>query len=144
MDHPEYKTRGMGSNLDPVRLVLLGGARHQDDLDRVESLRALAKELDIQVYELWVKMLFLTDPPRQNQVSFVVNAPYPDMLGWLSRSSIGLSTMIDEHFGINVVEFMVSSADSHTLSRIVACSPRVSVVIRQQVLFPLLMLPEVR
>ncbi|KAH0832377.1 glycosyltransferase family 4 protein [Lanmaoa asiatica] len=91
MDHPEYKTRGVGSSQDSVRLVLLGGARHQDDLDRVESLRALAKELDIQ-----------------NQVSFVVNASYPDMLGWLSRSSIGLSTMIDEHFGINVVEFMAA------------------------------------
>ena len=51
-----------------------------------------------------------TDVPCQNQVSFVVNAPYPDMLGWLSHSSIGLSTMVDEHFGINVVEFMVSSA----------------------------------
>ncbi|KAF8547294.1 glycosyltransferase family 4 protein [Imleria badia] len=90
MDHPEYKTQE-GSGRDPVRLVLLGGARHQDDLDRVESLRALAKDLDIQ-----------------NQVTFVVNAPYPDMLGWLSRSSIGISTMVDEHFGINVVEFMAA------------------------------------
>lgn len=31
------------------------------------------------------------------------------MLAWLSKASIGLSTMVDEHFGINVVEFMVSS-----------------------------------
>lgn len=53
MDHPEYKSQGMASSEDPVRLVLLGGARHQDDLDRVESLRALAKELDIQVGELY-------------------------------------------------------------------------------------------
>ena len=29
------------------------------------------------------------------------------MLRWLSRASIGLSTMVDEHFGINIVEFMV-------------------------------------
>jgi alpha-1,2-mannosyltransferase len=28
------------------------------------------------------------------------------MLGWLAKASIGLSTMVDEHFGINVVEFM--------------------------------------
>jgi alpha-1,2-mannosyltransferase len=41
-------------------------------------------------------------------VEFVVNAPYPDVLKWLSRASIGLSTMVDEHFGINIVEFMVS------------------------------------
>jgi len=39
-----------GSSKDPVLLVLLGGARHQGDLDRVGSLRSLAKELDIQVY----------------------------------------------------------------------------------------------
>jgi alpha-1,2-mannosyltransferase len=37
-----------------------------------------------------------------------VNAPYPVVLDWLSKASIGLSTMIDEHFGINVVEFMVN------------------------------------
>ncbi|KIJ59041.1 glycosyltransferase family 4 protein [Hydnomerulius pinastri MD-312] len=91
MDHPEYKAPQKGSAKGAVRLILLGGARHQDDLDRVEALRALAKELGIE-----------------DQVSFVVNAPYPEMLGWLSRSSIGLSTMVDEHFGINVVEFMAA------------------------------------
>ena len=32
------------------------------------------------------------------------------MLSYLSRASLGLSTMVDEHFGINVVEFMVSYA----------------------------------
>lgn len=40
-------------------------------------------------------------------MEFVVNAPYSTMLSWLSRASIGLSTMVDEHFGINIVEFMV-------------------------------------
>ena len=43
-----------------------------------------------------------------NSVEFVVNAPHKDVLAWLSRASIGLSTMIDEHFGINVVELMVT------------------------------------
>lgn len=38
---------------------------------------------------------------------FVVNAEYSEMLDWLSKASIGLSTMVDEHFGINVVEYMV-------------------------------------
>ena len=38
---------------------------------------------------------------------FVVNAPFPEMLQLLSRASIGLNTMVEEHFGINVVEFMV-------------------------------------
>ena len=31
------------------------------------------------------------------------SAPYPDRLTWLSRASIGIHTMVDEHFGINVV-----------------------------------------
>lgn len=44
----------------------------------------------------------------QDSVEFRINAPYPDMLEMLGRSSIGLSTMVDEHFGINVVEYMVS------------------------------------
>lgn len=44
----------------------------------------------------------------QNFVEFVVNAPYSVVLEWLGKASIGLSTMVDEHFGINVVEFMVS------------------------------------
>ena len=61
------------------------------DATRVENLRLLARELGVQ-----------------GQVRFVVNASFPDMLGWLARASIGLGTMVDEHFGINIVEFMVS------------------------------------
>jgi alpha-1,2-mannosyltransferase len=56
----------------------------------VQSLRDLAEELKITPH-----------------VQFIVNASYPEMLGWLAVASIGLSTMVDEHFGINVVEFMV-------------------------------------
>jgi alpha-1,2-mannosyltransferase len=44
---------------------------------------------------------------RQSQVEFIVNASYGDILAWLARASVGLSTMVDEHFGINIVEFMV-------------------------------------
>ncbi|OCH87325.1 mannosyltransferase [Obba rivulosa] len=87
--HPEYRTPEKR-----VRLVLLGGSRNADDATRVEGLKALAKELDIE----------------QDHVQFVVNASYPEMLEWLSKASIGLSTMVDEHFGINVVEFMAAGA----------------------------------
>jgi alpha-1,2-mannosyltransferase len=44
----------------------------------------------------------------QEYVDFVVNAPYSRILELLGEASIGLNTMVDEHFGINVVEFMVS------------------------------------
>lgn len=45
---------------------------------------------------------------RQEHISFLVNAPYPDIVKELGTASIGLNTMQDEHFGINIVEFMVS------------------------------------
>ncbi|OBZ71200.1 GDP-Man:Man(3)GlcNAc(2)-PP-Dol alpha-1,2-mannosyltransferase [Grifola frondosa] len=85
--HPEYGRQG-GSE---VKLVLLGGCRGAEDAARVEGLRSLAKALDIEEH-----------------VQFVVNAPYQEVLEWLSKASIGLSTMVDEHFGINVVEFMAA------------------------------------
>lgn len=44
----------------------------------------------------------------QSYVEFRLNAPYEELLHWLSVSSIGISTMVEEHFGIGVVEFMVS------------------------------------
>ncbi|PIL35103.1 hypothetical protein GSI_02891 [Ganoderma sinense ZZ0214-1] len=87
--YPEYR----GSGPDAVQLVLVGGSRNVGDATRVENLRLLARELDIQ-----------------EQVRFVVNASFPDMLGWLARASIGLGTMVDEHFGINIVEFMAAGA----------------------------------
>ncbi|KAJ7723442.1 mannosyltransferase, partial [Mycena maculata] len=82
--HPEYKAEG-------IQLVLIGGCRNAGDEARVEELRRLAKELGVEPH-----------------VQFVLNAPYPDMLAWLGRASIGLNTMLDEHFGINVVEFMAA------------------------------------
>ncbi|KAI0684595.1 hypothetical protein C8T65DRAFT_748628 [Cerioporus squamosus] len=85
--HPEYRGQGPSS----VKLVLVGGSRNVGDATRVEELRELAKELNIK-----------------DQTEFVVNASYPQVLNWLSRASIGLSTMVDEHFGINVVEFMAA------------------------------------
>jgi len=62
-----------------------------EDASRVDSLRQLAKKLGIEEH-----------------VRFIVNAPFPDMLRWLSRASIGMNTMVDEHFGINVVEYMAA------------------------------------
>ncbi|KAF8895230.1 mannosyltransferase [Infundibulicybe gibba] len=84
--HPEYAT-----SPDQLKLVLVGGSRNSSDAARVESLRQLAKGLGIE-----------------ERVQIVVNASYPEMFTWLSRASIGLSTMIDEHFGINIVEFMAA------------------------------------
>ncbi len=43
-------------------------------------------------------------------MEFLVNAPYPEVVRRLGEASVGLNTMQDEHFGINVVEFMVRLA----------------------------------
>ncbi|KZP13933.1 glycosyltransferase family 4 protein [Athelia psychrophila] len=80
--HPEMRD---------VKMVLVGGSRNAGDAARIEGLRALAVELGIE-----------------NSVEFVVNAPYPLMLSWLARASLGINTMVDEHFGINVVEYMAA------------------------------------
>ncbi|KIY69521.1 glycosyltransferase family 4 protein [Cylindrobasidium torrendii FP15055 ss-10] len=75
----------------PAKFVLLGGARNDDDLQRVDTLRLLARNLGVE-----------------DHVEFVVNASYAEVLEWLAKSSVGLSTMVDEHFGINVVELMAA------------------------------------
>ncbi|KAI0365333.1 mannosyltransferase [Pilatotrama ljubarskyi] len=85
--YPEYR----GSGPSAVKLVLMGGSRNVGDATRLEGLRFLAQELEIK-----------------DQVEFIPNAPYSAILNWLSRASIGLSTMVDEHFGINIVEFMAA------------------------------------
>lgn len=50
----------------------------------------------------------LPDIVKQDRVDFVINGPFPEIRSLLGKASVGLSTMVDEHFGINVVEFMVS------------------------------------
>ncbi|MCO5568890.1 hypothetical protein L7F22_022592 [Adiantum nelumboides] len=74
-----------------LRLVCMGSCRNEADEKRIQDLKQLAKDLKID-----------------DLVSFVVNAPYSTIVENLSQASIGISTMVDEHFGINVVEFMAA------------------------------------
>jgi alpha-1,2-mannosyltransferase len=74
-----------------MRLLLVGGVRNDGDSARVKELKELADSLQVLEY-----------------VDFVVNAPYPRILELLGEASIGINTMVDEHFGINVVEFMAA------------------------------------
>ena len=92
--HPIYKT---GTKTQRIQLVLVGSSRDEGDALRVKGLEALAAELDLT-----------------NNVTFVLNATYPVLLDWLRRSSVGLHSMRDEHFGINIVEFMVGHPHSGT------------------------------
>lgn len=87
--YPELK---IGSSAQrPLRLILIGNCRNDADRQRLESLRMLAKELSIENYLEWC-----------------VDIPFPQMLEKMRTGNIGLSTMIDEHFGIAVVEYMAA------------------------------------
>lgn len=76
---------------DDVRLVILGGCRNDGDRAVLERTRALAVRLGVF-----------------HRVEFVVNCSFDELKGWLGRASVGLHTMWNEHFGIGVVEMMVS------------------------------------
>ncbi|WFD35703.1 GDP-Man:Man3GlcNAc2-PP-dolichol alpha-1,2-mannosyltransferase [Malassezia cuniculi] len=84
--HPELRS---GENAP--RLVMIGSVRGREDAVRVARLRGQAEELGIDKH-----------------VVFEVDATFERLVQLVGRSSIGLSTMVDEHFGINVVEFMAA------------------------------------
>ena len=74
------------------RLVVAGAVRHAADQAVLDSLRELASSLR------------LTD----DDVSFAPNLSLPDVHSLLSKASVGLHTMWNEHFGIGVVEMMAA------------------------------------
>lgn len=73
------------------KLVLIGSVRDDEDKTRVYKLRLLANELHIK-----------------DQVEFVCDATWPQMLGWMRRASVGVNAMWNEHFGIGVVEYQAA------------------------------------
>ncbi|XP_063831810.1 GDP-Man:Man(3)GlcNAc(2)-PP-Dol alpha-1,2-mannosyltransferase [Ostrinia nubilalis] len=74
-----------------IKLVLVGGCRNAEDEERVQNLKDLAKHLALE-----------------DNVQFVVNAPYARLLQLYQTSSIALHAMWNEHFGISVVECMAA------------------------------------
>ncbi|EWC45903.1 hypothetical protein DRE_04910 [Drechslerella stenobrocha 248] len=77
--------------LKGTRLVLVGSVRADQDEKKVYELRLLAHELQIE-----------------DNVLFATNSPWPDVIGWLGRASIGVNAMWNEHFGIGVVEYQAA------------------------------------
>ena len=73
------------------KLVLIGSVRDSDDATRVYNLRLLAHELHIK-----------------DDVEFVCDATWPQMLDWMRKSSVGTNAMWNEHFGIGVVEYQAA------------------------------------
>lgn len=74
-----------------VTLVLCGSCRNADDNNRVKDLKDLSKHLSLE-----------------NNVEFKVNISYAELLEEFEKAYIGIHTMLDEHFGISVVEQMAA------------------------------------
>ncbi|KAF9280632.1 asparagine-linked glycosylation protein [Mortierella alpina] len=91
-NHPEYRQeKGTVKNPRSVQLVMVGSARNESDERRIQQLKDKAEQLGIS-----------------DNVTFVVNAPFSELQAWLARSMIGIHAMLDEHFGIGVVEYMAA------------------------------------
>ncbi|KAF1849928.1 glycosyltransferase family 4 protein [Cucurbitaria berberidis CBS 394.84] len=75
----------------PPTLVLIGSVRNSHDEKRVYNLRLLARELNIK-----------------ENVEFICDAPWPLMLEWMRKASVGVNGMWNEHFGIGVVEYQAA------------------------------------
>ncbi|KAF2736377.1 UDP-Glycosyltransferase/glycogen phosphorylase [Polyplosphaeria fusca] len=73
------------------KLVLIGSVRDSDDATRVYNLRLLAHELNIK-----------------DQVEFICDAKWAEMLAWMRKASVGVNSMWNEHFGIGVVEYQAA------------------------------------
>lgn len=76
-----------------ARLKIVGGCRGAPDKARLAALRALAAELGVA-----------------DSVDWHVDVPYPKLCELLGGASAGLHTMLDEHFGICVVEYLAAGA----------------------------------
>jgi alpha-1,2-mannosyltransferase len=75
----------------PVKLVMIGGVRNDEDRERVAELRRYAEESKADQF-----------------VQFELNAPAEVLDDYYKRSLIGIHTMWNEHFGIGVVEMMAA------------------------------------
>nr|CAG4651882.1 EOG090X07J8 [Triops cancriformis] len=76
---------------DSVRLLLVGSCRHEEDFQRVEDYKRLAKHFNVD-----------------DRVEFHVNVTFEELKQMLQEATIGLHTMWNEHFGIGVVECMAA------------------------------------
>lgn len=77
-------------NIAP-KLYLIGSCRNSDDEARVNDLKKLCKEMQIEEF-----------------VEFKVNIEYDEMEKLIEKASIAIHTMLNEHFGISVVEFLAA------------------------------------
>lgn len=76
-----------------ARFKIVGSCRNAADRDRLQKLKQRARDLEIE-----------------NFVDFYENIPFEELYRLLSGARAGLHTMLDEHFGIGIVEYMAAGA----------------------------------
>lgn len=73
------------------RLVLYGGCRDTEDHKRADFLRDLIQRLDLS-----------------SRIDLAVNVSFENLVNSVAESNTALHTMVNEHFGIVLVEFMAA------------------------------------
>ncbi|CAM8930603.1 unnamed protein product [Rhodiola kirilowii] len=83
----------LDANTPRPRLQFVGSCRNMGDKSRLQALKDRALQLKIEEY-----------------VEFHENLMYRDLVKLLGEAIAGIHAMIDEHFGICVVEYMAAGA----------------------------------
>ena len=77
--------------LEDLELHLIGGVRNEEDQKLFDDLKIFARQLGVEKY-----------------VKFLKNGSTEEITEEFSKAKIGIHTMIDEHFGINLIEMMAA------------------------------------
>ena len=77
--------------LEDLELHLIGGVRNEEDQKVFDDLHVYAKQLGVDKY-----------------VKFIDNGTTEQITEEFSKAKIGIHTMIDEHFGITLIEMMAA------------------------------------
>ena len=75
-----------------TRLVIIGGCRGQDDWKLLQDLKDLSKHFSVE-----------------DNVEFLPNLPFKELLAEFGRATVGIHTMWNEHFGIGKVILFTQS-----------------------------------
>lgn len=74
-----------------AKLIMIGGVRNSDDENRARDIQLQAEKLGIS-----------------DRVDIRTSASVRDIVAELGRCAVGLHTMMDEHFGIVMLEYMAA------------------------------------
>ncbi|KAI3458523.1 hypothetical protein Pfo_015186 [Paulownia fortunei] len=85
--------KNLDADLPRPKLQFVGSCRNEADEKRLQHLKDRANELELG-----------------SDVEFHKNVTYSELVSLLSGAAAGIHSMIDEHFGISVVEYMASGA----------------------------------